>query len=636
MIEHPISSRCVAFAQGLLLLLVRAGESTSAYDKPIEFNRDIRGLPFDRCVACHGPDEKQRQADLRLDVEEHAKEHAIVPGDPTVSELIARITSTDAELKMPPADSGKSLTAEEIERLTRWIKEGAKWQLHWAFNSPQLPNKPPLKIVTWAQTEIDRFVLARLEAEGLSPSPQASREALIRRVTFDLTGLPPTLAEVDAFLGDESPDAFERVVDRLLASPRFGEQLATEWLQVARFADSNGYQNDFRREQWPWPDWVITAFNANLPFDQFLIEQTAGDLLPDPQRSQLVATGFHRDNRTVTEFGSIDEEWRVENTVDRVETTAIGFLGLTLGCARCHDHKYDPITQKEFYEFYGFFNSIDERGVYAETRGNVPPLISLPSQKEQQQLDQLALRIARAEESLDDHISQGVQNLIAEVNERLAEGWTPTPLISVPLNGGLKVEQRADTAQPPAESSASATFNGGQSTFSDGLFGKELKLANADSRSALHVNLGQSIQADRESALAFSIWLRPDEVPLKDGKPSDVSIVSSIESHPAMQGWDTLLLADGTLKVRLIHSSPNDAIEIISRSKLSRRQWSHLVVSYDGSGKAGGISVFVSRKPVELEIVHDTLSGTIVTEQPLRLGGHSSEANFNGALAQFQ
>ncbi|MBA3312721.1 MAG: DUF1549 domain-containing protein [Planctomycetaceae bacterium] len=435
MTDAPRSIRRLATVGGWAAVFVSATLVAPAAEKPTQFNRDIRGLLFDRCVACHGPDEKQRQADLRLDEEESAKEYAIVSGDPDASELIARITSTDPDLRMPPADSGKSLSPAEIKLLTRWIDEGAEWQPHWAFIPPQLPGAPVIEDEAWARNRIDRFVLARLEAEGLNPSAPASREMLIRRVTFDLTGLPPTLDEVDAFLEDESPEAFERVVDRLLSSPRFGEQLATGWLQAARFADSNGYQNDFRREQWPWRDWVIEAFNRNMPFDQFVIEQTAGDLLPNSERSQLVATGFHRNNRTVTEFGSIDEEWRVENTIDRVETTSIGFLGLTLGCARCHDHKYDPITQKEFYRFYGFFNSIDERGVYPETRGNVPPLISLPTSEDQERLTDFDQRIAAAEAILSCICKRRTDSRLSYA----AGCWTTSPRSIASASSGLPI-----------------------------------------------------------------------------------------------------------------------------------------------------------------------------------------------------
>lgn len=639
----PNSSRSVKrlMTEGVwVAIVVSVTLVAPAAEKPIQFNRDIRGLLFDRCVACHGPDEKQRQADLRLDQEESAKEYAIVPGDSDASELIARITTTDPDLRMPPADSGKSLSPAEIELLTRWVQEGAEWQAHWAFLPPQSPNVPVVDDAAWAQNGIDRFVLARLEAEGLRPSVQASHEMLIRRLSFDLTGLPPTLEDIDAFLADESPGAFERVVDRLLSSPRFGEQLGTQWLQIARYADSNGYQNDFRREQWPWRDWVIEAFNQNMPFDQFLIEQTAGDMLPIAEQSQLVATGFHRNNRTVTEAGSIDEEWRVENTIDRVETTSLAFLGLTLGCARCHDHKYDPITQKEFYQFYGFFNSIDEQGVYTETRGNVPPLIALPTSEDQERLTDFDQRIAASDQGLRDAIAQRVDEMIAGVREKTAEGPKLTPRASISFDGDLKVEQREATHRykplhEPGERPVVAELASGQQTFGDSLFGKALVLANADGKSSIHVGLGEAIRPDRETPFSLSLWIRPEDAPQKDGGPGDAAIISRMESEPRSRGWDVLLLPDGTLKLRLIHELPDNAVEVVSQGKLTRRQWSHVVVSYDGSGQAAGISVTVNRQPVDLQIARDTLSGTIAVDQPARLGGHPTTSAFNGAMARF-
>jgi len=376
-----------AFAVSAIAFVVgpRTGsaiESQAVVEGPVDFARDVLPILAGNCFACHGPDEEQRAADLRLDTEDAATEHAIVRGEAAASELIARIESTDDDVRMPPPETERELTAEQIELLRRWIDQGAPWATHWAFVPPTKPEVPACDGATWPRGAIDRFVLARLDAEGLAPSEQASRSAWLRRASFDLTGLPPTPADLDAFEADTSPDAFEKQVDRLLASPHYGERMAAAWLDIARFADTNGYQNDFNRSMWPWRDWVINAFNANMRADQFLIEQVAGDLLPEPSTSQLVATGFNRNHRMVTEGGSIDEEWRVENVVDRVETTSTAFLGLTMGCARCHDHKYDPLSRRDFYRFYAFFNNVDEQGVYTERRGNVPPLIQVPTPEE--------------------------------------------------------------------------------------------------------------------------------------------------------------------------------------------------------------------------------------------------------------
>jgi hypothetical protein len=372
--------RFVAVIGCLGLAVSFAGAESPVEPTPVDFGRDIRPLLSDRCFQCHGPDSATREAGLRLDVREVAVGElesgtiAIVPGRLDTSELIVRIDCEDESMRMPPIDSGKSLSEEERALLRRWIAEGAPYKKHWAFVPPQRPNEPTPKHADWARNPIDAFILAELEAVGDSPSAEAEPHDLVRRLYLDLTGLPPAPQDVDKILGDSRPDAYERLVDELMKSPHYGERMAIEWLDGARFADSNGYQNDFRRTMWPWRDWVINAYNANMPYDQFVTEQLAGDLLPNTTQSQRVATGFNRNNRTVTEAGSIEEEWRIENVMDRVETSGNVFLGLTIGCARCHDHKFDPISQKEFYEFYSFFNNVNELGVYSETVGNVAPL----------------------------------------------------------------------------------------------------------------------------------------------------------------------------------------------------------------------------------------------------------------------
>ena len=326
---------------------------------PVRFNRDVRPILSENCFECHGPDAAKRKADLRLDAGALGQA-LIAAGNPGESELFQRITHADPEERMPPADFGRALTAAEVETLRRWIEQGAQWEKHWAFIAPNRPAVPAARGSAWPRGAIDQFILAKLRESGLRPSPEVDRETLLRRVTFDLTGLPPSPAEIDAFLSDASPRAYEVVVDRLLASPRYGERMAIDWLDAARYADSHGYSLDRRRVMWPWRDWVIAAFNDNMPFDQFATEQLAGDLLSGATLAQKVATGFNRNHSIQSEGGVIDEEYRVETVVDRVETTSAVFLGLTFGCARCHDHKYDPISQKEFYEFYSLFNNVPE------------------------------------------------------------------------------------------------------------------------------------------------------------------------------------------------------------------------------------------------------------------------------------
>lgn len=364
------------------------------------FAEKIQPILAEHCLACHGPDEAQRQADLRLDDERSAKEHVIVPSDAGASELMVRIMSDDPDLKMPPDDFGKPLTAEQIELLREWIDGGAEWSRHWAFEAVVQPAVPDSG-GDWARNEIDRFVHQRLMQAELSPSPPAEPEVLIRRVYLDLIGLPPTPEQVQRFLQEESPAAWEQVVDELLASDHYGERMAVQWLDGARYADTNGFQNDFYRRQWPWRDWVIRAFNDNMPYDRFVIEQLAGDLLPEATDTQRVATGFNRNNHSVTEGGSIEEEWFTENVIDRVETTSSVFLALTMGCGRCHSHKYDPITQKDFYRFYAFFGNVNEKGFYQETRGNVGPQVTLATEEHRQRLEEFNARIRDIRERME-------------------------------------------------------------------------------------------------------------------------------------------------------------------------------------------------------------------------------------------
>lgn len=385
------------------VLCLAAGFSVSAAEK-IQFNRDIRLILSDKCFHCHGPEEKDRKAGLRLDVRELAIKPAesgamaIVPGDPEMSQLIARITTGDEDDLMPPPESHKTLSSEERELLRRWIAEGAEYQGHWAFVRPARPAVPQVG----EPNAIDAFLAARLNTEGLAFSPEADRPTLIRRVSLDLTGLPPTVDEVDAFVNDRSSNAYEKVVDRLLRSAHHGERMAMQWLDFARFADSHGFQTDSSRSMWPWRDWVIEAFNDNKPFDQFTIEQIAGDLLPHATRDQIVATGFNRNHRLNGEGGIIAEEWRVENIIDRVETMSATWMGLTMGCCRCHDHKYDPFTMKDFYALFAFFNNVPESGTIQgssnRSGGNSDPVLGVPDRDDAVQLARLnkAVEIAKA------------------------------------------------------------------------------------------------------------------------------------------------------------------------------------------------------------------------------------------------
>jgi hypothetical protein len=386
-----------------------AGAADTLPDR-IQFDRDIRPILSENCFACHGPDKGKRKAKLRLDTQDgaladHDGRRPIVPGDLAKSELYRRITSTDEDEHMPPPESGKKLTERQIKLLKRWIEQKAQYGGLWSFTPPQRPPLPAVQHTTWPKNAVDNFILARLEREGLKPSPEADKTTLIRRVTLDLTGLPPTPAEVDAFLSDQSPNAYEKVVDRLLASPHYGERMAVEWLDAARFADTHGFHIDAGRDMTLWRDWVINAFNRNMPFDQFTIDQLAGDLLPNSTTDQRIASGFNRNNMITFEGGAIPEEFLTTYIVDRVNTTATVWLGLTVACTQCHDHKYDPLTQRDFYRLYAFFHNVPENPIDG-SRGNASPVLKVPTSQQKQKLDQLAADVKKIEARLAGPISE--------------------------------------------------------------------------------------------------------------------------------------------------------------------------------------------------------------------------------------
>ncbi|MEC8411213.1 MAG: DUF1549 domain-containing protein, partial [Planctomycetota bacterium] len=427
-----------------LIFVIFFSSSSSSPAEQISFNKHIRPILADRCFVCHGPDATTREAGLRFDREESAKqpsvdsgETAIVPGQPEMSELLRRLSASD-DLQMPPPDSNLSVTQDEIELIRRWIAEGAKWERHWSLISPVKAEAPAVANPSWPVNSIDHFILRRLEVEGLEPTRQASKAQWLRRVSFDLTGLPPTLEELDDFLSDESEDAHGKAADRLLESRSFGERMAQEWLDVARYGDTDGLFEDHPRSIYPWRDWVIDAFNENLAYRDFIIWQIAGDLLPEASIEQQVATGFLRNNPTSNEGGIIDEDYRVKYLVDRVNTTATAMMGLTLECAQCHDHKYDPMTQREYYQFAGFFNNLVGNG---NTKGATAPTLRRFSEEQAARLPVIEGELAETESALkstpdallEDYdawvemLEQPVQWVdpvkIVQANTRLSEEW---------------------------------------------------------------------------------------------------------------------------------------------------------------------------------------------------------------------
>jgi hypothetical protein len=461
--ERLLGGRASLWLTGAVLFTVTvlfsamagAGERVDGRaETPVDFNRDVRPILSNVCYTCHGPDEGKRQAGLRLDLKEGALGevesggHAVVPGNSAASVVMQRLTHADPSLRMPPAEHDKQLTAEQVETIRRWIDQGAVWRGHWSFETPVRPELPAVSNEAWCKNPIDRFVLARLDREGIAPAEEADRATLIRRVTLDLTGLPPTPAEIDTFLADTSPDAYERVVDRLLASPRYGEHMGRYWLDLARYGDTHGLHLDNERSMWPYREWVIKALNDNLSFDRFTIEQLAGDLLPGATLEQKIATGFNRCNVTTSEGGSIDEEFYVRYAVDRVETASTVWLGLTAGCAVCHDHKYDPITQRDFYGMFAFFNSLTEKAMDGNAM-SPPPTVPAPTEEQKTQLAAIQAEIAAADAKLSQplpEIDAAQQAWEAAWRGAKAAQWTTLDPQHLESSGGSTLKKLDDSS----------------------------------------------------------------------------------------------------------------------------------------------------------------------------------------------
>ena len=593
--------------------------------KPVDFNRDIRPILSDTCFTCHGPDEKQRMANMRLDetaglFADRGGYRIIVPGDSAHSKIYQKISSKDESFRMPPVYSGRTLTPKQIELIKEWIDQGAKWATQWSLVSPQRPALPEVKEKSWPRNPIDNFVLARLQTEGLKPSPEADQATLLRRLYFDLTGLPPTPAEIDSFLADHSADAYEKRVDQLLASPRYGERMAMPWLDLARYADTHGFHIDPLRNMWAWRDWVIQAFNANMPYDEFTIEQIAGDLLPNATREQKIASGFNRNHEINFEGGAIPEEYHVEYVIDRVSTTSTTWLGLTMGCARCHDHKFDPIKQKDFYRFSAFFNTVPERGLDGYT-GNAVPVLPLPSHEEQEHLDSLNVKIASLLAALPE------KQLAVQRNE-----WQKTALASIPQpsSKGLVAYYPLDGDLKDASGNHhDGKEVRGQVVYEDGIVGK-----NADFSPETEVSFGNVGEFDRSAPFALGFWVRASTVTFDE-------IIQKHGPGDNWQGWEVAVDAPSFTGryqsqsyyfVRLAGHWPDAAIEVRTKDRIETAEQRHLLINYDGRGKAAGISLYVDGKPVPTEVVKDSLTGSFANSAPMEVGNKNLGTPFQGRL----
>ena len=602
------SAGCLAAAIAVSALL--ATDLAVADSELVEFNRDVRPIFSDRCFTCHGPDVNNRKTPLRFDTEKGATQDlgghfAIIAGQPDKSTLIERIASDDPVRRMPPSYEGHTRLSEtDIDTIRRWVEQGAKWQEHWSFVTPTRPRPPAIGTTGWPQNSVDNFVLARLEREGLAPSPEADRATLIRRVTLDLTGLPPAPEEVDDFVNDASPEAYDKVVDRLLQSPRYGERMAIRWLDAARYADTNGYQTDAERYMWRWRDWVIEAFNNNMAFDQFTVEQIAGDLLPNPTLDQLIATGFNRNHRGNGEGGIIAEEYAVEYVVDRVETTSTVWLGLTMGCARCHDHKYDPLTQKEFYKVFAYFNNVPENGK-AFKYGNSPPFMQAPTREQQKELKELDKKLAEAKAefaSLDGEIKKAQAAWEKAAAESRFLDWS--------LHDGLIAHYGLDGnvfGETPGSGRVLTRLVDGGPDFVKGKIGQA---ARFDGKR--FVDGGDVAPFRFQERFTLSAWIYP--------AASNGPIVTRTKQGSTEKEGYGLYLKDGKVQLNLVARWLDDSTRVETAQPLKLNRWYHVVASYDGSRLADGTAIYVNGKPWKLTYVVDGLNQPFGVKAPIRIG----------------
>ena len=619
----------------------------------IEFNRDIRPILSDKCYTCHGPNSSHRLAGLRFDVEEGAKKdlgggrYAIVPGDSARSEIIRRITATDPSKRMPFGNA--PLSDREIGLVRLWIQQGAKWEKMWSLVPPKRPELPNVKDRSWPRNPVDYFVLNRLEREGLAPSPEADRATLIRRVTLDLTGLPPTPEEVDAFLVDRSSGAYENVVDRLLQSPRYGERMANPWLDAARYADTNGYQGDGEREMWRWRDWVIDAFNRNMPFSEFTIEQIAGDMLPNVTLDQRIASGFNRNHRGNAEGGIIPEEYAVEYVVDRVDTTAAVWMGLTVGCARCHDHKYDPISQKEFYQLFAYFNNVPESGK-ARKQGNSAPFIKAPTPEQLAQLKQLDSQVAAATDKfakLEPELMRAQREWEKSLEKSRSVQWAPSEALAAyfPLDDSLTAQilpakgsteskkaykktayEESDTPPPKGskgedrESDVSrAPVWKGEAQFGPGRIGQA---ASFDGRN--FVEVGDIVNFGYLDKFTLAAWVYPTE--------GTGAIITREEDQTEPRGIG-VALQDGKVEVNMAARWLDDGVRVETEKSLRLREWHHVMMTYSGSRDADGVKIYVDGEEQKCKVLVDDMNSPFNVRQPWRIGGGGGTENrFHGSI----
>ena len=607
-----------------VILILCANLTLSGDVSAVDFNHDIRPILSEHCFPCHGPDRNHRKAELRLDqpnglMEERKGGPILIPGKAKNSQLIQRVLSRDPDEMMPPPEAVLELTQSQKDLLVQWVKEGAQWDTHWAFVPPHARELPEVKYRSWARHPIDFFVLKELESMERSPSKQADPRTLLRRLSFDLTGMPPKPNEVESFEGTLSDANYDAWVERLLASPHFGERMALPWMDAARYADTHGYQNDGDREMWRWRDWVVEAFNSNMPFDQFTVEQLAGDLLPDPTLDQRIATGFNRNHRYNSEGGSIPLEVLTENVADRVETTSTTWLGLTMGCARCHDHKYDPVTTEDYYGMFAFFHNVPETG-RAIRDGNSEPYILAPTWRQQdelKQLEQSETRAANEVEALRPTIDRALEAWL------IGGQWKDQKLSLI--QNGLKHHRSFENsltgwdATPLKERSEDAGL-----VWTEGIQGKGIVMNGKWDGSC-----GDIGRFTNTTAYSFSIWAKP-------ARDHSGAILSRIQDGVDGKGYQ-LVYEQGYFRYLSISQGFAGRIGVRTLKTFKPGKWYHLTVTYDATLSARGINIFVNGEKADLELLrnNDSNPGGI-SSKPFRLGKSAMAGDFDGVLDELR
>ena len=629
-----IKNNIIVLLLGVLMLLscgkIDLPESIMvAYDKlpqEVDFNLHVKPILSDKCFICHGPDKAKIKAGLQLHMPEFAYaelkdspgEYAIKPRNLDKSELVHRILSEDPEYVMPEPDSHLTLTDKEKATLIKWIEQGAEYKEHWAFLKPEMPQIPETENSELVVNTIDNFIIDRLKKEKLQPSSKAGREILLRRLSLDLTGLPPSLSEIENFVDDASPNAYEKQVDRLLASQHYGEQMTLDWMDLSRFADTNGYSVDKYRDMSPWRDWVISAFNKNLNYKDFVTWQLAGDLIESPTRETKLATAFNRNHPQNTEGGIVNEEFLVEYAVDRVSTTGQAFMGLTVACARCHDHKYDPVSQKEFYEMMAYFNNQDESGQISYNNATPVPTLMLTTEEEDKMMQYMETLIHQKEKE----ITAVEKSAVASDFEKWAGKNAHQSVLKKEPKNGLQTYYKLDDKKlhnelNPSQKGTMKRENGAgkEIVLSDGKYGKGIKF-NGDT----WLDLKKTAVFGRNDAFTISVW---SKIP---NNTTDGNIFHKGEGA-IFNNWRGyhLKIVDNKLELMMAHTAPGNSITKISIEGFPRDKWVNFTVTYDGRSKAKGLKVYVNGKEMQMTTQIDNLYKDILfqngNEPGLQLGG---------------